>query len=200
MDIIIGPISWSNYGFGSHHPSFYWNCLYNFSVFKMDREIANSVCSWKMEGRLESKQEGKRWWREMTFLSFQILLKFLFLMMVLISTHLWVWCWDLTASPFLNCFMSSWALLVVDFLIDEINARTEAKSFPYALTLPLSLSRPDMRMGLEAGWVSINTHFEILRIPLSCSLLHPADGWVLWFDLWITFQIFSPHSQWHCQV
>lgn len=47
--------------------------------------------------------------------------------------------------------MSSWALLVVDFLIDEINARTEAKSFPYALTLPLSLSRPDMRMGLEAG-------------------------------------------------
>lgn len=80
---------------------------------------------------MESKQEGNRWWREMTFL--KILLKFLAGSIDLNLSLRSGWCWAFSSSPVLNCFMKSWALLLVDFPISEIRSTSGAKSGPLDL-------------------------------------------------------------------
>ena len=65
--------------------------------------------------------------------------------------------------------MSSWALLLVDFPISRISAKirvkTVPKSFSHALPLPLSLSRPDVRTGLEMD--SCNGEHKVHETPNS---------------------------------
>lgn len=67
----------------------------------------------------------------MTFL--KILLKFLAGGLDLNLSLRSGWCWDFPSSPVLNCFMKSWALLLVDFLISESQSTSGAKSGPLDL-------------------------------------------------------------------